>query len=314
MLTKSPSSAPSLSQARWIDLSNPSEAERAEVEHATGLRVPTHAAIAEIESSSRAYVEAGQLYLSSPMLEGTSRLGAALTAVGFVLSPGRLLTVRFGPVAALDRLAASYAAATEVEPSDVFATILEAVVDHAADSLEHASAELQRISHEAFHSERPAGAKLAQNGGALHGALRQLGRMADGISHIRDTLLGIGRITGFVLDAEGKRGLTTCAARLEAVRIDITSLNDYQSHLAGKVQFLLDATLGFISIQQNDIVKTLTVASVVGVPPVLIVGIYGMNFHLMPELAWPLGYPFALLLMVASALAPLAWFKWRHWM
>ena len=102
--------------------------------------------------------------------------------------------------------------------------------------------------------------------------------------------------------------------RLGAVRGDIASLNDYQAHLASKVQFLLDAMLGFISIQQNDIVKTLTVVSVVGVPPVLIAGIYGMNFHNMPELAWPLGYPFAIALIVVSGLIPLGFMKWRGWM
>jgi len=84
--------------------------------------------------------------------------------------------------------------------------------------------------------------------------------------------------------------------------------------LSGKVQFLLDATLGFISIEQNDVVKTLTIVSVVGVPPVLIAGVYGMNFRVMPELGWHYGYPFALLLMVVTGLAPLLWFKRRGWM
>jgi magnesium transporter len=100
---------------------------------------------------------------------------------------------------------------------------------------------------------------------------------------------------------------------LQAIRADIASLSDYHGHLFGKIQFLLDATLGFINIQQNDIVKALTIVSVVGVPPVLIAGIYGMNFKYMPELGWAFGYPFALLLILVSALAPLAWFKWRGW-
>ena len=80
------------------------------------------------------------------------------------------------------------------------------------------------------------------------------------------------------------------------------------------MQFLLDATLGFINIEQNEIVKTLTIASVVGIPPVLVAGIYGMNFHVMPELGWTLGYPFALALILLSALVPLWWFKRRGWM
>ena len=101
---------------------------------------------------------------------------------------------------------------------------------------------------------------------------------------------------------------------MKAIRADVTSLTDYQGHLAGKVQFLLDATLGFINIEQNEIVKTLTIASVVGIPPVLVAGIYGMNFRVMPELHWTLGYPFGLALIVLSGLVPLWWFKRRGWM
>jgi len=101
---------------------------------------------------------------------------------------------------------------------------------------------------------------------------------------------------------------------MKAIRADVTSLTDYEAHLSSKVQFLLDATLGFINIEQNDIVKTLTIASVVGVPPVLVAGIYGMNFRVMPELHWALGYPFAIGLIVISALLPLWWFKRRGWM
>jgi magnesium transporter len=101
--------------------------------------------------------------------------------------------------------------------------------------------------------------------------------------------------------------------RLKAIRSDVASLTDYEAHLSSKIQFLLDATLGFINIEQNEIVKTLTIASVVGIPPVLIAGIYGMNFKVMPELAWPWGYPFAPALIVVTALLPLIWFKRRGW-
>ncbi len=104
------------------------------------------------------------------------------------------------------------------------------------------------------------------------------------------------------------------AARMKAIRADVASLTDYEAHLSGKVQFLLDATLGFINIEQNEIVKTLTVASVVGIPPVLVAGIYGMNFRQMPELGWRYGYPFAIILIIVSAIIPLAWFKRRGWM
>jgi magnesium transporter len=314
MLTLSPRSATSPSEAVWIDLLDPNEEERSQVERATQLKVPTKADIDEIESSSRVYVEGNALYLSTPVVVGTDCMGDALTTLGLVLSPERLVTVRFTRIVALEKLVAAYSGAPEPDAGDAFLTILETIVDQAADTLEHASTELEHISNSAFRRERQGAAGFANASDELHAALRKLGRLNDGLSHIRDTLLGFGRITAFVLDTDAKHRFGDGEPRLHAIRSDITSLNDYQVHLAGKIQFLLDATLGFINIQQNDIVKTLTIVSVVGVPPVLIAGIYGMNFKNMPELSWPLGYPFALLLIVVSGLVPLLWFKWRNWM
>jgi len=313
MLTVSPSSAPALSDAVWIDLADPTDDERRRVEQATKLRLPTKAAIEEIESSSRVFSEGAAFYLSTPVLETTNCVSGGVTAVGFVLSPSHLVTVRFGGVAALDAATASYSGIAPPSARDVFLRILEAIVENTADALEHASAELERISHDAFHADRVGRHKVAKASEALRGALRKVGRMGDGISHIRDALLGLGRIAAFVHE-NGHTFAEGDLTRVSAIRADIASLNDYQAHLSGKVQFLLDATLGFISIEQNEIVKTLTVVSVVGVPPVLIAGIYGMNFKNMPELNWSLGYPFAVALIVASALLPVAWFKWRGWM
>jgi magnesium transporter len=313
MLTVSPSSAPALSDAVWIDLVDPTDDERRRVEQATKLRVPTKAAIEEIESSSRVFSEGAAFYLSTPVLETTNCV-KGVTAVGFALSPSHLVTVRFGGVAAFDAASASYAGNAPPSARDVFLRIVESIVENTADALEHASAELERISHDAFHADRVGRHKVAKASEALRGALRKVGRMGDGISHIRDALLGLGRIAAFVHENSHTPLAAGDLDRVSAIRADIASLNDYQAHLSAKVQFLLDATLGFISIEQNEIVKTLTVVSVVGVPPVLIAGIYGMNFKNMPELNWSLGYPLAVALIVASALLPVAWFKWRGWM
>lgn len=314
MLDQRPSSSATLSEALWIDLLDPTGDERAQVERATNRRLPTKAAIEEIESSSRVFVEDGAFYLSTPVLEGGDRVKAKLTTVGFVLSPERLVTLRFARVQAFEDVAASYASIAEPSATDAFLRLLEKIVDHAADALEHASAELETISHSAFHEERPRGHHHARTSEALRKVLRALGRTEGRISHIRDTLLGIGRIAAFVHETGCPGHVADAPARLNAIHADLGSLNDYQMHLESKVQFLLDATLGFISIQQNDIVKTLTIVSVVGVPPVLIAGIYGMNFKVLPELTWPLGYPFALVLIVVSVLLPLAWFRLRGWM
>jgi magnesium transporter len=312
MIRSYPPTEPPWAGARWIDLCDPSEAERDAVAAATGLRVPTKAAIEEIETSSRTFTEDGAIYLSTPVL-APKDAPAPLSALGFVLTQRVLVSLRFAAHPVIDEVLASCARAPAPSASDVFLRLLEGFVDAGADTLEHASSDLDAISHRAFRAEK-ARRRERRSTRSLHEALSRIGQMGDMVSQIRDTLLGIGRIAAFVSEAESAVVGTAVLPRLHAVRSDITSLNDYQAHLSSKVQFLLDATLGFISIEQNDVVKTLTIASVVGVPPVLIAGIYGMNFRFMPELSWTYGYPLAILAIVASVLLPLVWFKWRGWM
>ncbi|HEX5101244.1 MAG TPA: magnesium transporter CorA family protein [Polyangiaceae bacterium] len=313
MLARAPSAAPTLSEAVWIDLLSPSDAESAEVEAATNLRLPAKDDIEEIETSSRVYVEDGALYLSTPLLTGPDCMKNGSASLGCVLTPKRLVTLHFVKLDSVEELRQGFDKHKDVNAGDVFLRLLEIIVDHTADALERAGAELEAISHAAFRAETPK-RRHARMSAELRSSIRRLGRISDGVSHLRDSLLGVGRVATFVHETGGEIGLTLAPARLGAVRGDIVSLNDYQAHLASKVQFLLDAMLGFISIQQNDIVKTLTVVSLVGVPPVLIAGIYGMNFRVMPELDWPLGYPFALALIVVSGLVPLGLMKWRGWM
>jgi magnesium transporter len=312
MLVVIPGSA-ALSDAVWIDLLNPTDDERRQVEEATRLRLPTEGEIAEIESSSRVFREGATTYLSTPVLESMDSASAAVTSVGFVLSPSQLVTLRFAHVAAFDEVAVAFATTAATSARDAFLRILESIVEQTADALEHASAELEKISHAAFRADRETRRKKAKTGAALRAALQKVGQMGDGMSHVRNTLLGLARIATFAHDDADKGPPAADPARMTTIRGDIASLSDYQANLSGKVQFLLDATLGFISIEQNEIFKALTVASVAGVPPVLIAGIYGMNFKHMPELGWLLGYPFAVVLIVASALVPIAWFKWRGW-
>src|SRR3569623_2897140 len=315
MLRQVPADGAKLADAVWIDLLDATPEERAAVEAATKRRLPTEAEIEEIESSSRVYTEDGALYLSTPILTGSDCVSDVPTTIGFVVTPERLITLRFAPFAAFDALMKNAEQRPRPAIYDLFLRTLEMIVDYTADALEHGSAKLEAISRAAFRGEHAPGARPQKTGDELRGGLRSLGRISDGISHLRDTLLGLGRIAAFVQEAGGKQAQDgDIAMRLRAIRVDITSLTAYQGHLTSKLQLLLDAVLGFISIQQNDIVKMLTVVSVVGVPPVLIAGIYGMNFKVMPELNWHNGYPMALGALVLSALIPLAWLKWRGWM
>jgi len=313
MLRSYPEAEEPWSGAIWLDLCEPTDEERARVAEATALRVPDKSAISEIETSSRVYIENGAMYLSAP-LPAAPNGTEPLSAVGFVLTRRVLISVRLAKNQVFDHLFDGCQSAASASACDLFLRILEAVVDRAADVLERCSADLDSLSHTAFHSEVTRRRQVQRISDRLRATLRKLGQIGDHTSQIRDTLLGFGRIAAFVCESGNTVLSPEELPRLKAVRADIASLNDYQQHLSGKVQFLLDATLGFISIEQNDVVKTLTIVSVVGVPPVLVAGIYGMNFAHMPELQWTFGYPFALALMVITGLLPLAWFKWRGWM
>ena len=301
-----------LDEAVWIDLLSPTDDEIAAVERATGLKAPSREDLSAIEASSRLQRIGPALYLSTPLMAGTEV--PHLTPAGFVLTEKHLLTIRFDKLAAFDA-----AARHALEDGDAltgpgaFTCAFESIVDRMADLLEAASAELEQVSRSIFH-QKSRRRDASRSELFQRNILSKVGRIGERLSLIRDVLLGVGRIVPFVLEVRHAAATDPIAARLKAVRQDIASLNDYEGYLANKVQFLLDAVLGFITISQNDIFKVLTVASIVGIPPTLMAGVYGMNFKVMPELNWTFGYPFGLLVILISALIPLAWFKWKGWL
>jgi magnesium transporter len=234
------------------------------------------------------------------------------TAVGFVLAPELLVTVRYEPLNAFE----TYERTARGSAAEVFVGLIEAIVDRIADILETIAAELDMVSHRLFRSRSIDGGgrrTRVQENSDLRSILRRLGASGDLASRIRDSLLALARIVPYVATTRGSELPAAVRTRLDTLRHDLASLNDYEFHLLSKMQLLMDATLGLINVEQNEIIKVLAVVSVVGVPPTLIASMYGMNFRYMPELEWSWGYPFGLVLIAISALAPLVWFKWRGW-
>src|SRR6185312_2827100 len=187
------------------------------------------------------------------------------------------------------------------------------IVDRLADILEHVGADLEGISRRVFRPERDRHMNARKTDAQLRATLRAVGRAGERLSNIRDSLVGTQRIVIYAHDTGASWIPKDTLSRFRTVRQDITSLMDYDVQLSNKVQFLLDATLGFINIEQNNGIKVLTVVSVVGVPPTLVASIYGMNFKWIPELQWEYGYFYGLAVIVLSALLPLWWFKRRGW-
>jgi magnesium transporter len=298
----------------WIDLIDPTPEERAFVEGRSGLRIPSVEALSEIESSSRLIVDHGVITLSTTLVAQGDTPDPVLTPGGFILSPTLLITVRFADLPTFRTVAEKVDRDETIRSgAGVFTALLEALVDRGADVLEHLGADLDLISKAVFRGDPKRKHQAGRSSKAMRRALLTIGNVGDRLSQARAVFLGIDRMVPFVLGLKPDWIVPEFEPRLNAVAKDIASLNAYEEYLSNKVQFLLDAVLGFISIEQNDLFKILTIVSVVGIPPTVVVGIYGMNFKFMPELSWTLGYPFGLALVVLSALIPLAWFKWRGW-
>jgi magnesium transporter len=301
--------------AVWIDLLNPTSEESAFVEAQRKVRIPSVEALREIESSSRLAVDHDVIYLSIPAVAQGDTPDAHLTPTGFILDETLLVTIRFAPLSTFDKVAEQVKQDKALRSATaVFAALLEATVDRGADVLERLGAELDKVSKSVFRGDPSRPRHTVRSNNTLRRALTAVGTTGDRLALARDALLGVGRVAPFVLSLRKAWIAPEIEAKLEAVNKDILSLNDYESQLSNKVQFLLDAILGFISIQQNDFFKVLTIVSVVGIPPTLVAGIYGMNFKYMPELSWIGGYPFGLAMIILSALIPLAWFRWRGWL
>lgn len=302
----------------WIDLINPEPDELAFVERATGLHVPSIEDLSEIESSSRLRNQNGAIYLSAPVVYRSDADQPLTTPVGFVLTRERLITVRFAELTAF-RTFIDRDLADETDPltsAAVFAGLMDAIIDRLADVLEMIAAELDGLSHRLFRNpvaELAAQRPPARESADLRIILRRVGASGDLASKIRDSLHGIGRIVPYVATLAADWLPAGVKPRLDTVRQDVLSLADYDGHINNKIQLLLDATLGLINVEQNNIIKVLTIVSVVGIPPTLIASMYGMNFKIMPELNWSWGYPYALALIALSAVLPLLWLKWRGW-
>jgi len=300
----------------WIDLMTPTHAEIDLVQRTTGLHVPTREELSEIETSSRLRTEKGVLYLSMSAVYRQD--GAPITTpLGFVLSADHLITIRFAALPAFETFKGEIKQPDNIHPSSAgaFAGLLETAVDRMADVLEQVGAELDIISHNVFrHRDKADKQQPARAENDLRETMRAIGRAGDLISKIRDALTGIGRIVPYTLGHCVSWMPHEVRTSLETLKADVTSLNDHDSYLSGKVQFLLDATLGLINIEQNNIIKVLTVASVVGIPPTLVASWYGMNFKTIPELDWAYGYPYVIVLGVLSAILPFIFFRVKGWL
>ncbi len=293
--------------AVWIELVNPTREEELAVETAVGVELPTRDEMAEIEASSRLYQENGATYMIASLICGLDDAHPVLGPVTFVLVGERLVTIRYVHPKAF----AAFKAQTERQPehrangAQVLLGLLEAVVDRDADFLEHVSAKVEEIAGTIFNQPK---------GGAFRVILTELAKAQARNNMARESLVSLGRLTSFATLAPQIEQEPEGRTQLRSLQRDVQSLTEHSSYVSGNLTFLLDAALGLINIEQNEVTKIFSIAAVILLPPTLIATWYGMNFRHMPELAWPWAYPAAFVLAVASAVLPYVWIKRKGWL
>jgi magnesium transporter len=297
----------------WIDLYDPTPDERKMVNAALGMELPTREDMEEIEASSRLYAEDGGLFMTTLVLANSGTEKPVAAVVTFVLAHEKLITIRYTEPQPfrtfVTRCGRSFIGANKSE--NVLMALLDVIVDRLADILERVSSEIEIISQRIFD---PDGDERPITSGDFQRVLRSLGRRQDLGGKIRDSLLSISRMLAFLQPAMDTKPNKDVLAHVKMLLRDVASLQDHSTYLTGKLSYLQDATLGLINIDQNNIIKIMSVAAMVFLPPTLFASIWGMNFHFMPELNQWWAYPLSLVVMAFSAVLPYLWFKRRGWL
>src|SRR5829696_1584117 len=322
-LERTGSDLPPPADVLWIDLHNPTREEECAVEGRLGLEVPTQQEMAEIEESSRLYEEHGALVVTAVVISGVAEGRPVRAPVTFVLTPTHLVSVRYADLSAFRTFASKLQRYPEQHTSAdrIFASLVDTIVERAADVLEMVAADLNEVSTRLFiedPSTNTAASRLRRAAGQvedeLQATIKRIGRKNLTMAILRESLLSLSRLVPYVRQGANEWLSNGGPARLKQLERDVRSLSAYETQLSSEITFLHEATIGLINLGQNRIIKVFSIASVLFLPPTLVGTIYGMNFKQMPELDWSFGYPFAILLMIASAVVPYFWFKQKGWL
>ena len=301
-------------QPIWVDLDSPTAEEKRWVKQHYGLSIPEDATDADIEESARFYEEDnGELHIRSDFLVDDEDDPRSVR-VAFILnqhntelkSCGVLFSIHEEdiPVFRLLRLRARRAPGLIEDAKEVLLKLFDADAEYSADTLEGIYDDLKQVSAQVLAGD--------MTDSHAQEVLADIARQEDLNGRIRRNMLDTRRAVSFMM----------CSKMLNAEQFedarqilrDIESLDSHTAFLFDKINFLMDATVGFLSINQNKIIKIFSVASVALLPPTLIASVYGMNFRAMPELEWKYGYVYVLILMVLSAVGPMLYFRKRGWL
>ena len=298
----------------WIDLLEPTKEEEALAEKLVGTNIPTRAELSEIEPSSRLYQKRGVAFLTMSVLYGIGDGEPGSDPVGFILTDKHLVSVRYIDPKPFIIFAENMYAEPELAPTPqtVFVGLLDAVVDRLADEFEVAGREIETISRQIF--ERHAHRAVRNPELRLEAILMRIGKVQMLLAKLRETSVSTTRLLSFLSSLGTMEKDLVSHRHVDSLIADARALSDHSNFLGDNLTFLLDASLGLISLEQNNVMKIFSVFAVVFMPPTLIAGIYGMNFEHMPELKWLYGYPFVISLILASAILPYLFARRKGWL
>ncbi|MBW6421141.1 magnesium transporter CorA family protein [Rhizobium sp. XQZ8] len=302
----------------WYDLVSPTAEEEREVGERLGITVPTMDEMEDIELSARLYQEDGAEFMTMTVLTRPDSGSPRKVPVTFIVKGQILVTVRHSEPRPFDAFMARArkpnGAGLHCGYGELIMTgLVEAIIDRMADTLERLGTDIDLISQEVFSTKAAKANKKTRD---LQELMREVGLKGEFITVVRESLVSISRAVAYyaALDGVDRKLSKELRQRLKLLARDATSLGDHSAFLSGKINFLLDATLGLINLEQNQIIKIFSVASVVFLPPTLVASIYGMNFANQPELQWTYGYQMAIAMMIVSMALPYLYFKRKGWL
>ena len=300
----------------WLDLISPTAEEDKRVESMLGVDVPSRAEMEEIELSARLYAEDGAVFMTVTALANLDTDAPIKTPITFILKNGSLVSVRYAepkPFLAYTNRAQRPNGAVHRSGDEIMLGLIEAMIDRTADALERIGNETDVLSREVFKTAQ-AKAKSSTKTHTLENVISFIGLKAELLTMIQESLVSISRLVAYYSTTDLRKDDKESRQLVRLIQRDANSLGEHARALSARLSFLLDATLGAINLEQNQIIKIFSVAAVVFLPPTLVASIYGMNFAIMPELSWKFGYPFAIGLMILSAAVPFLYFKRKGWL
>ncbi len=300
-------------ESLWVDMVDPSEAERARVELTYDIALPSREQMSEIEPSSRLVRRPTGLFLTAPVMSRVQYDDPTPTDVSFILTDQTLITVRYERPRAFEVFAERLRQDDNSlhTPAGCLLGLLDAVVARLADILETVDDAIDNLSHQIFRYSQTTTTPHQRE---HERTLIAVGRINDLIAKVNECLSAQRRLVGFLNALADTAWDKQQRNEIKALSRDVDSLLEHSTVTQEKNRFILDTTMGFINMEQSNINKIFSVVALVFLPPTLIGSIYGMNFEWMPELKFHWGYPLALLGMVASAIAPYLYCRYRGWL